>query len=245
MNRKERRAEKARNRKQVVANRAIIAIHEAGHAVARFITAPEMGLEEDHAITEILVHSVEDMERQNQRIMRDGRAGISSAVTYGPSYSVALDALTKSVNAKFGLGAPGETTMTAEIYSAYMSATREAFMAADRAEIERWLSAEALICVFGALSEAAYLRRSFWDIWDSLEAENDARDFAQACVLASVPPEEIPGRERAAVERGVALLQSNAWPAVIALANRLTRPCRIDGKEAAAIIRPALTARWP
>ena len=54
MNRRERRARAAAAKKAIVD--PVVAAHEAGHAIARFLTASMMGLPEDKAIDSIVVH---------------------------------------------------------------------------------------------------------------------------------------------------------------------------------------------
>ena len=72
MNRRERRAAKVKAKHRGID--PITAFHEAGHAVGRFLTAPDMGFPEDEVITEIVMCATDNRPE-------------SLAVCEGPTFS--------------------------------------------------------------------------------------------------------------------------------------------------------------
>jgi hypothetical protein len=94
MNRHQRRAAKPQGRNVSKLDR-VVAIHEAGHAVARILTAHDLGFSPDQAITYIEVGS-----RENLGVSVDGRAIlISQAVTIGPTLSANIQSVFNRITA--------------------------------------------------------------------------------------------------------------------------------------------------
>jgi hypothetical protein len=87
MNRHERRAAKAMAKGQSIDR--VVAVHEAGHAVGRFLTAARLGHGPDTAVSYIEVHAAPISEGRESL---DGKASLRyQATTFGPMFSRALD----------------------------------------------------------------------------------------------------------------------------------------------------------
>jgi hypothetical protein len=93
MNRHERRAAKAQSR--TVEMDRVVAVHEAGHAVARVLTASDLGLSSEEAISHIEVGIGNSMAES-----KDGKMQLmSQAVTFGPMLSREIGAALKRITA--------------------------------------------------------------------------------------------------------------------------------------------------
>jgi hypothetical protein len=206
----------------------VVAIHEAGHAVARYLTADDFGHTTDHAISYI------DLAPATPPLQSvDGTMSLTfQATTYGPMLSTEIQ---KVATRNFAdIMHSGEFTME-HVAEAIAKARL------DGADIFKWLRARVLIEVFGAAAEAKYSGKAFEEVWGSHQTEADMRDAVQSCFLAGITePEVIQAIIDEAQAKAVDLLERpEVWRAVVALADNLPGSGRFDGKEAAAIIRSA------
>jgi hypothetical protein len=193
----------------------IVAIHEAGHALGRYITAAEMGVTEEQSITHIEIAPGTELGESSDRRYRL----VSQAVTFGPMFSAELNHLID-----------GETDL-ALVSNLIRDAIARGF------EISNWLEARALIAVLGPMAEAIVSQKTFYDVWDSDACESDQKGLFRDCVLAGMGLEYMDSLVRRAAEKAAGLFQRpEVVAAVKALANALPKSGVMSGKDAVAII---------
>jgi hypothetical protein len=231
MNRHERRAAKAKS-KSVKIDR-VVAIHESGHAVARYLTAGDLGFTPDEAISYI---DVAPYTPQGTSI-EGTRCFLSQATTFGPIMSKELqDVATR----EFAKRSSGSNLGMQDVAEALAKARAEG------ADVPGWLRARLLINVFGAAAEARYSDKTFEDVFESYENEGDVRDTVQHCGMAGVTGEAMHLAIHNAKTRAMSLIeQPQVWSAVTTLADKLPSTGRLDGKKVAAIISAAMEAYGP
>jgi hypothetical protein len=165
MNRHERRAAKARSRYAKLDPH--VAVHEAGHAVGRFLTAADLGYTTEESISYIDVGLGRLSEQSADGCMRL----VSEATTYGPMLSRQMqETVFASRKAVAGL--------TRQEISEILANAR-----AGGLDCETWLSARLLMGSMGAAAEAKLLGKSFNEVWQSYECEGDIKDAVKDCML--------------------------------------------------------------
>jgi len=109
-------------------------------------------------------------------------------------------------------------------------------------DVNKWLRAKSLISVFGATAEAKYTSRSFEDVWNSYECENDQRDAVQDCMIGgTIEVDDIDAIiKEAEVAAENLIKRPEVWRAIVALADSLPAVGKFQGKQAAAIIKSAM-----
>lgn len=225
MNRKQRRVQKAQARKSQGSVNHIVAAHEAGHAVARYLTADEMGYTPEEAISKILISTPGTLRQMGTSF--DGRADLySQAVTYGPMLSREMHEAARAAleDAKeTGLNLPR-----------IVSEAR-----ANGANIEAWLRARTLIAVMGPAVEAMIKGMTVAEVLESYESENDLAGCVKDCQAAHVS--DFAERIDEAIARACKYLsRQSVCGAVNALAAHLVKNGTTDGATAARIIETAL-----
>ncbi len=237
MNRRERRAAKAKAKHRGID--PITALHEAGHAVRRDLTAPDMGIPEDKIITDIVVHS--EGERPSAGTSIDGRVKYESlAVCNGPTFSAELGALVPAATEKLGISAGSTVSglQALDLVKDVLTVGRD-----EGIDVDAWVEARAILTVFGPMVEAMQRGLPFTDIWDGEQGDGDRRDIIGDGVAAGLSPDEISAVINRAADRVVDYLQqTNVIDAVNALGRHLQRHGTTSGKRAAAIIRGAMEA---
>jgi hypothetical protein len=202
----------------------LLAIHEAGHAVARVLTAGSLGWRPEEAILHIDVH----MAPSAIGASLDGTHQLlSQATTVGPFLSPAMLAFLES---KMG----SETSLA-------LGRAHFAEMQAAGIDIDGWFRAKSVECIFGPMAEAKLLAKPLDGVLNDQGAEGDVADIFRNGTLCGMTPERIAaaiGETIALAEREMA--HSEVWAAILALADAL-QPGRMDGRTAAAIIVGALT----
>jgi hypothetical protein len=210
----------------------VVAIHEAGHAVARYLTAEDLGHATDPAISYIDVAPATPV---GQSI--DGTMNLKlQAITYGPMLSKDI----QEVAARDFADIMSSNQFTMEHVAQVLATARS-----EGADISKWLHARILIAVFGAAAEAKFLGKPLEDVWGAYETEADMRDAVQECFLAGVTePDAIEAIIHEAQVRAISLVdQPEVWRAVVAMADSLPGSGRLDGKKAVAVIRSAMGDR--
>jgi hypothetical protein len=230
MNRHDKRATKATARSAKIDR--VVAVHEAGHAVARFLTAADLGFSTNNAISYIEVapdgavtKSVD--KRMNFRIQ---------ATTFGPMLSKEIQELFREECTSLR-GLSGRIAF--EALSGIITKARSAGL-----DVNRWLRAKSLISVFGAAAEARYTGKTFSDVFNGYENEGDRRDAIQDCMIAGMTEEEEDDigavLDEAAAAAVNLIYRNEVWRALLALADKLPAAGRFEGKKAASIIEHAL-----
>ena len=217
----------------------VTALHEAGHAVGRYLTALEMGLSEDEVITEIVVET--EGRRPEMGTSFDGRMKlVSLAVCNGPMLSAELQRLVPAAMEIMGIAA-GSTLSGRQA----LDLVKEV-LAVGRSEgidVDAWVGARAVVAVFGPMVEAGVREVPFQDVWDGYEAEDDVTGIVGDGVAAGLSSDEIGAVIETAKHRVLDYLQEpKVGNAVNALGNHLLEHGTTAGERAAAIIRDAMKA---
>ena len=225
MNRHERRAFKAQARSAKLDR--ITAIHEAGHAVARVLTATDFGIAEAEAVAHIEIGLTSACARS-----RDGFAElISGAVTIGPMLSAKLQSLYETVTN----GLPQDQIGTSHITRAFQLAE------ANGVEHSDWLRARMLISVFGAAAEARHTGRDILEIWNGYEAEADVNAARADGSYAGLSPLQTDDFIAEAISRAQVLIsQPDVWAAVTSVANNMPNRGKMSGERVVRLVQAAL-----
>jgi hypothetical protein len=206
MNRHERRALKAQAKSAKLSR--VTATHEAGHAVARVLTAKDFGLDEADA-----VHHIEIGLANAYGESRDGSAMLlSGAVTYGPTLSAQLQQFFYLLNKDV----PRDQVCENHIIKAVQVAE------ADGVDISDWLRARMLISVFGAAAEARYSGSDILAIWNDYAAEGDVQTAKTDGSYAGLSPSQTDDFIAEAINRAQYLIsQPDVWAAVTSVADNM------------------------
>src|SRR3954470_19724910 len=128
------------------ASRPVYAIHEAGHAYGRFITADRMGIEPAEAVKEIVVHA-------------DPRTGRGrEATTYGLMFSNEMNGLALELAGRHGTETDGIIRIE-NPFRYYQEVVVECRKA--NHNLQAWAEAKILQCVAGPYVEAAATGQDF------------------------------------------------------------------------------------
>ena len=225
MNRNARRAARGIARSKSV-NR-VVAVHEAGHAVGRFLTASALGYSPEEAIVHIDIY-VAPLATGNLSL--DGQSGIHlDATTCSPMFSRELYAFVIAE-------APSEVAKAQEVVRILAQAR------AIGMDVDGWVRAKAIGTVLGPMAEAKLLGKPFASIWN-YSSEEDLKCIVQDGLLANLSQDQIThviNEAMSIAEREIN--RPEVWRAILALANKL-KSGRMPGRTAAAIIAGALTDR--
>jgi len=225
MNRHERRASKAQARSAKLSR--VTAIHEAGHAVARILTAKDFGIDEAEA-----VHHIEIELMNAYGASRDGSMGLlSGAVTYGPRLSFELQQFLGIASN----GVPQNQISESHIVNAFQAAE------ATGHDISDWLRSRMLIAVFGAAAEAQYTGRDIEDVWNGYEAEADVNTARADGSYPGLSNSQTDDFIAEAINRARYLIsQPNVWAAVTSVADNMPDRGKMAGKWVVGLCRSAL-----
>jgi hypothetical protein len=229
MNRAQRRAEKAISKRQPLAK--YLAIHEAGHAVARILTAEDFGRSADECVIRI---DIEAQDAGEIILALDGSTKMQVGATcFGLMFSKEIDEFLKSY---FSDGLQGFSRANLrEREGAFAEARRRGVA------VDRWLRARLLIDVFGAAAEAKFLEVPAADVWNSSAAEGDFKEAAIAARMGGCDTDEASQMMSEALDRAVSLLeQTEVWRAVEGVAGALPNRGSIAGSKVFQIASRAL-----
>jgi len=186
MNRQTRRAAKAMARHTPKRKyHQIVAVHEAGHAVAKALAAPDFGYEVHEAVAYIDVGSQEPcgLTPDGKMILR------SQGVTYGPLFSKEISLAAEEFKAAFlgdraSLAVQGSDSR--EFFCGTLNAARTA-----GADIMRWFRIRAFEAVAGCVAEANFSKRDFGELFfQDYSAECDRGSIAHDAQMAAIPASE-------------------------------------------------------
>jgi hypothetical protein len=228
MNRSERRAAKAKGNIRKLDR--VVAVHEAGHAVARFLVADDFKRPPEEMIRYIevgLTHAAGDS------FFNKSVTPVAQATTFGATFSTELQAVIDRTAAVTGRN----SITNEEIRDAFTVARSEGI------DVDRWLRARLLIMTLASVAEAMHGGRSIDEVWNSPESESDLRDALRDGYRAGIADGQMAHFIREALERSEELIrQETVQRAIEALADALPDQGRIAGRRAAAIILHALQA---
>jgi hypothetical protein len=202
-------------------------VHEAGHAVGRFLTAPRLGFDCDDAISHIDIHVTDVWDGYKSF---DGRMMLpSQATTFGPMFSRELDAFFLA-----NVAGDGAREVPCKEAAGILVKARAAGL-----DVDGWFRAKGLTVVFGPMAEAKFSGKPFEDVWDDYSAESDMMDLVRHGFLAGLL-EQIETVEREIVDNATReIARPEVWRAILSVADIL-QPGRTDGRKVAAIIAAAL-----
>jgi hypothetical protein len=186
MNRQTRRAAKAMARHTPKPKyHQIVAVHEAGHAVAKVMTAPDFGYEVHEAVAYIDVGS-----REPCGLTPDGKMILrSQAVTYGPTFSKEISLAAAEFKAAFFADRTSLTVQgndSRELFCGILNAAQTA-----GADIKMWFRIRAFDAVAGCVAEANFSKRDFGELFfQDYATEGDRRDIAHDARMAAIPASE-------------------------------------------------------
>jgi hypothetical protein len=193
MNRRERRRAASQSRIRKFDIPSLTAVHEAGHAAARILTAPELGYSGAEAVDKIEIAA---------------HAAVASATTYGPFCSYEMNPffrLEKDV--------PVGPAQIKEC----ISACRRAGI-----DIDRWLRLKCLILMSGAVAEAQSTGQELRKVVNQFECGSDLLQSKQLCGLAGLTEEEAWDVCEIALDDAQLLFSdSSTWQATLELARAI------------------------
>jgi len=194
----------------------VTAVHEAGHAVGRYLTADDMGIPLNLAVSRIEIAP---------KVLSEGdRVVISQACTYGPMFSREIHDI---INAD-----PVEAKLDSMPYYVKVFATA----AAAGADIIKWVRSKALIAVLGPMSECMVTGRRVDEMFEG-PARGDLNDIVRDCTIAGIHDDQIVAIIDEAVERARMLLKKPGVRAAIgALAQGLQLRGTMQGRDGLAIV---------
>jgi hypothetical protein len=233
MNRHERRrqAKLFRNHSAKRNGLSIVAIHEAGHIVARFMTADLMGYASAEAVAYVDMHHPDTAPRFPGR---DGRLYCNAATTFGPFYSKAINAAARDVHARYGIAS--QTTDDAAAILSSEQCCRDVMTAAVEAgaDVKIWAVAKIFHAVGGAVAEAKARNLSFDDV--AASPEYDMQDVGRASSLAGLSSEELENVIAKATEfLEDAWSDPRHWNALLGLAKALPHEGKMTGADCWAV----------
>jgi hypothetical protein len=224
-NRRDRRAAMAISRRRPVDR--VVAVHEAGHAVARVLFAEPLGWSPDEVILHVDIHPAPVA---IGAVSSDGAWELQSqAVTYEKLFSRPMQ---EFFRAKFN---QEEVTLTVEILEPLVAEMR-----ATGIDVDGWYLAKSVGSIFGPMAEAKLLGRPFDVDWEADSAQSDYTDLVRYGVICGLTTEQIESSIIDCIRLAEQLMaRPEVWSAILALAARL-RYGRTEGRVAGRIIRRAL-----
>jgi hypothetical protein len=237
MNRHERRTANALARRASKSEvDRIVAIHEAGHAIAKVLASGELGYDISEAIEGI---EIGPGSAWTQSI--DRRAFLASqGVTFGPTFSREISASSSEFQNTY-LAAPevregSDVDLQGPDASEFFSRIVELGRAAG-ADIKKWFRARVFDAVSGSVAEAIWSHRSFHDVWEGYQAESDLISVVRDAKVSGIGVEEVKSTiERMAALSACVMEDPLVWAAVLALAEKLPNVGHMKGFRAIAII---------
>ncbi|TPK88900.1 very short patch repair endonuclease [Mesorhizobium sp. B2-4-17] len=217
MNRNARRAAQAQARTRTVDR--VTAVHEAGHAVGRLLTAEDMGFTFDQA-----VHSIEIGTGPSWR-SADGRIVLNSgAICYGPAAS-------RELQSAYQQAYPGRGPVSADELNARLLGvgTAEQRTVSGRAKM--------IIAAMGAAAESRLTDASWQEVFLSDACVADRMDFNRAARLIGLCGDELVDAMDCIGSKVVELVAiADVWSAIVAIA--AATKGSLSGRQVALLAAP-------
>jgi len=234
MNRRDRRAAKALSGRGNKSDGVpIVAVHEAGHAVAKVLSIGELGYSINDAIERIELGSNPLPLSNNGNMLL-----LSEGVTYGPIFSREInEAALELINSFIAEHGVPNGTQADELLCKIIQLGRAA-----GANIDRWFRTRVFNVVSGSMAEAIYSSRLFYDVWQGYQAKMDRLSVVGEARIAQIAPEKITSTiERMAVLSAYMMENRPVWAAVLALAKKLNGVGLMKGNKAVECITSVLS----
>ena len=194
----------------------IAAVHEAGHAVARYLSADAMGFRGAEAIDYIEIAPPFSRPNLAAKTILAPKPAI-----FGPLYSRPMMDFLKTDSISLDLAAAVDACK------------------AQGMNVEMWAAVRAFICMAGAAAEAQFTNRSLNEIAN--ERENDLEDATRYCLAAGMTTQEASKVCNRALDWArEAFDDPRNWAAVLALAGSLPSGGSINGGQIEKIITRAM-----
>jgi hypothetical protein len=194
----------------------IAAVHETGHAVARYLSADAMGFRASEAIDYIEIAPPFSRPSLGAKSILAPTPAI-----IGPVYSRPMMVFLKTDSISLDLTAAVEACKAHGI------------------DVEMWAAVKAFICMAGAAAEALFTSRSFSEI--ASECENDLEDAMRYCLAAGITTQEASKVCNGALNWAREVFDDpRNWTAVLALADSLPSGGSINGNQIESIIARAM-----
>jgi hypothetical protein len=229
MNRHERRAARAIARATKL--EPVTAIHEAGHAVGRYLTADEIGYPADEAISYIEIGTGGRCESIDGKTIL-----LTEATTYGPMLSREIFEIIRREAIRGEISTDRNRIRGEDAKRAIAKAHSQGV------DTLKWLRARLFYIMLGPAAEAKYRGIQLDEVLASYQAESDLIDAVNTCSLAGITEEaDIYAYTDAAEARAKSTIQQpRIWQAIVTLANALPAAGQFSGRRAAKIIELAL-----
>jgi hypothetical protein len=196
----------------------VAAVHEAGHAMARYLSADAMGFHTDEAIDYIEIVPPYSRPSLDAKTIL-----VPEAATVGPVYS-----------------RPMMDFLKADPISQNLTAAVEACKA-HGIDVEMWATVQTFVCMAGAAAEAQFTNRSLREIANGYQWESDLSDATRYCLAAGMTRQEASKAcNNALIWAREVFDDPQNWTAVLALADKLPSGGRIDGRRIEKIITQAM-----
>lgn len=232
MSRRQRRAGKALLSSEPVIR--TLAVHEAGHCVARVLTANSLGWDASEVIEYIEVSSAPIA---TGFLSNDIKKGLrSQVVSWGRFLSKPMQELVAARRSSHSTGRPTQFGNNVD-WPVLFAEMRGAGI-----DLDGWFRARSIVAIFGPMAEAKLIQRPFHEVWNDSPSKEDARGVIRAGELCGMSPKQVAtasGENATIAEQQIA--RPEVWDAIITLADHL-KPGRMSGPDAAAIIVRSLGA---
>jgi hypothetical protein len=233
MNRQERRVARARERNLKVDR--VVAVHEAGHVVARILVAESLGWSPDEMVLHI---DIESNPLDTGATSFDGTHSLKSqAVTFGQMFSRPMNDFIKQRMAHKLAAHVAAPVRDADLIPVV------AEMRVASIDVDWWYRAMSIVFMLGPMAEARLVGKPFEEIWNSYSSESDLSDAVRYGLMCSMTPEqiEVAVAENAHIAQQI-MERPSTWAAILALAGRL-KYGRTPGELAAQIVMRELGDR--
>jgi hypothetical protein len=228
MNRQQRRAAKAKGSIEKLDR--VVAIHEAGHAVARVLVAADFGRPAEEMVAYIDIGMAQNVRHSH---FDKSIKLTAQATTFGPTLSIELQSVFDRMVRDLAPSSPTKKLIVDAV----------AMAKAEGIDVLPWLRARLLISTLASSAEAKHTGRLIHEVWNSLESEDDLARAVEDGVYAGIPDEQIGGFIDEALERSeIIIQQENVQRAIRALADALPDQGRMTGRRAVFVINQALAA---
>ena len=233
LNRHERRATQAKARNAGNSGTSIVAVHEAGHAVAKVLAAGELG----YGIRDI-ISRIEMKTSDRWKNSVDGKALTRiQAVTFGPKFSADIATASNDFVGTY-------PQQHGEVGGRQVHEFNSKIIALGRAagaDIGKWLFARTFDGVSGPMAEAIVSNRPFYEVWNGHKLDGDLMSVIADGKISGIEIREIKTfMEETAALSALVMDDPKVWAAVLALAKTLARVDQMDGSKVISIITRVL-----
>jgi hypothetical protein len=157
----------------------VIATHEAGHAVARVLTAEILGREPEdpQTLSSVDIYVAPKSTGSYGERVGSGPGIGATATTYGAMFSAPMDDFLDKL--------PCEPRSHDTLAAAIADMRRAGI------DVDKWFFAKAFVILFGPMAEVKFLTKPNQHVWESETCSSDMQDLAVHGSLVGLSPEAI------------------------------------------------------